>query len=1217
MSRFVSRFFRSHVARAALFCAATVAAASAQTSIAIHDAMQSLPGGPYLGQSVSTSGIVVGVMSTGGFYISEPANDWDSLRSTAEGMPIFPNTISACNSLVDGDVVTVVGTVVNGTAVTAANTPGTGIQPTSCTKTGTEAMSQSINLANFGALTTFGDALVYTGMSATDSSFVAISPTGGAIPTGGSAVVSSGQFWGVLSSGITTNNHMFRSPGIARDEYVPATAPATVPTWPGNPQRILIDTTTFGGTAVDITVGQTITCVNNNTAKLGATAGIGLIDYTLGYARLLIFKETKCSVSGTVATSVSAAADTTHFKVGTLDVNTFLGSASIFQTALAKATLTVKNVFGSPDIFALQEVGDQGTLQLLADAVNTANGGSTSYVATVVGTDTINSGFLVNTNTLKSSSFTEVGRGATYATASGGTATLWDHPPLVLHGQFVRVGKNYPVTVIDVHMAARDNIGDATLGPDIRAQRAAQAASISTLVQQYQTAGANVIVACNLNGYEFNDGYVDVTGIIDGSPAAATAVTLYQASNTTAALHDFTTDVTASTRYNIIERGNAAVTEHIFASATVTDSSTASASLASYVNTVTQPHFTTDYSAVSANDATTPAGLTPHDGFLVNFAIPPVPTTASITPTSMDFGDVDLGGSKSLTATVTNTTTFTSTVNITNIAISGTNAADFSQTSTCTSLSMGSTCTVTVTFKPTATGTRTGTLTATNDSTSDGTLTVSLTGNGLDTTATLTPTSATFPNTSAGGGVSAAQTFTVTNTSLIAIAINSASVTTGYTIAGNGCPASLASKASCTIAVTFTPTTAGAVSGMLTVSTGATANPTLTATLNGTGLPTTATLSPTAANFGNTILGNTSATQTFVWTNTSAVPLTISSVNVTGDFSIAATTCTGAVAAHTVCIVSVVFKPTVLRARTGVLTIASSSSANPTLTAALSGTGVADVQANVDALGFGNVDTGYSSAAQTVTVTNYTNAAIALMGVTISGDFADTSTCGGTLAGGGSCTVSVVFTPTATGARAGALVITTNDTRYPVITVALTGNGVDFAVSLAPTSETTIAGYSISDVVVTTTAIGGFNAPVTMSCATKAAGSVCSMSPSGFTLSGTTITGTKITTTSKYTVIGYGALLFTPGLRGLLMTLLGLLSAGALFAARGRSRLAARLLLALVALGLTVGAMSGCSGKLPDLNSPYTEPGTYDYVFTVTDGKLSHSATFSLTVTAK
>lgn len=1194
----------------------------AQTSVSIHDIMTSLPNTPLLGQNVKTSGIVVGVVTgsttstNGGFYISLAT--YDSDVNTSEGIFVSSSSVTACNAVAVGDVATVTGIVTNSTTpnLTAANTPGTYIAPTACSTSGTSSMTQTISVSS--VLTTFGDALKYTGMAVSNTSFYAVQPTTGSVS--GSAVVSSGQFWATLASNSSTNNHIFRSTGIAGDEYKPSSAPTGVPTWSGNPQRVLIDTTSFGGTAVDITVGQTITCTNKNTSGLGATNGIGVVDYTLGYARIMIFKTVTCTVSGTVATSVSAAADTTHFKVGTLDVNSFLGSSSLFATALSKATLAVTNVFGSPDIFAMQEVGDQTTLQSLATAVNTANGGTTTYTASVVGTDTINNGFLINTTTFKNTSFTEVGRSATYTTAAGGSAALWEHPPLVCTGEFVRTGKNYPVTILNVHMAVRDNIGDSSLGADVRIHRAAQAAAISTLVQQYQSGGANVIVAGNFNGYEYNDGYVDVVGVVDGSPAASTAVTLYQATNTTAALHDFTTDVTANTRYNIIERGNAASLEHILASSTVTDSSTASASLASYVNVVTQPHFSTDYAATNANSTSTPAGLTPHDGFLVNFAIPPVPTTASVSPTSINFGDVSLAHSASQTVTVTNTTTFTSTVTISNIAISGTNASDFTQTSTCTSLSEGSTCTVTVTFTPSATGTRTGTLTITNDSTSNPTLTVSLTGNGIDTTATLTPTTATFANTYAGGGVSAAQTFTVTNTSAVTIAVNSAVVTTGFTLASNNCTTSLAAGATCTMTVTFTPTTTGAQTGTLTVTTNTSANATLTATLNGTGLPTTATLTPTSASYGTQIVGTSSAATVFTWSNTSSVALTISSVAATGDYSVSTTTCSGQIAANSSCTISVVFTPTALKTRTGTLTVVSTSTANATLTASLTGVGVADVESDVSSLSFGNIDVGYSSTAQTVTITNYTSTAIALTGITITGDYADTTTCGSSLAGKSSCTVSVIFTPTGTGTRTGTLSITTNDTKYPLITVALTGNGVDFSIALTPASGTTIAGETVSGIAVTTTAIGGFNAQVALTCTTKAGGSTCSLSPSTFTLSGTTTSAMTITTTSKYTVIGYGSLLpigtWGGGWRMALLNGLGGLCTGLLVLARRRGRQVGRLMVALLALGL-IGGLSGCGSKSPDRNSTYTEPGTYDYTVTVTDGKISHSTTYSLAVTAK
>ena len=937
---------------------------------------------------------------------------------------------------------------------------------------------------------------------------------------------SNGQFWATLSSNTTTNNHLFRSAGIAGDEYVPSTAPTGVAEWAGNPQRVLIDTTTFGGSAVNITVGQSISCTTGANIKVGATAGIGLIDYTLGYARLLIFPTSVCTVNGTVATTTSATADATHFHVGTLDLNRFYsttgattGSVAVtsaaYATRISKAAQAIVNSLGKPDILSVQEVQDLQTLTDLTNEVNTL-GGVTYQPYLVAGNDpnSLNLGFLVNSITLVTDKVSQVEKGSTYTSAAGGSATLWERPPLVLQAEFVRVGRNYPVTVINVHFTPRDNIGDPTLGSDIRAHRAAQATDLSALVQSYQAAGDNVIVSGNLNAFEYSDGYVDVTGIVDGSPAASTAVTFYEPSSTTAALTDFVTSVASTSRYNFIERGDAVVYEHILASATVTNSATASASLASYVSTVTQPHFTTDFAAINASSSTTPAGLTPHDGFVVSFLIPPVPTTASISATAVDFGNVDLGASKSVTLTVTNTTTFVSTVNIPQIAISGTNAGDFSQTSNCTSLAQGATCTVTITFAPTAIGIRSGLLTVTNDSTSDPILTATLTGNGIDTTATLTPASATFPATSigaasasqtftftntsaavaltvssvtvtgdfaitsntctatvavrgtcaigvaftptaagsrtgtltvlnsstgnatltstlngtgldttatltpasadfgsvyAGGGVSAAKIFTFTNTSAIAISPKVISVT-GYFAQTNTCGATLAAGASCTISVIFAPLASGALTGTLTVTNSTTADPVLTAALTGTGLPTTATFTPATATYPNTIVGVTSAPLSFLWTDTSAIPLTITKIVTTGDFAVSSTTCSGIIAANSSCTVGVAFTPTALGARTGSVSVISTSSANGTLTSTLSGRGVADVEASVSALNFGNVDIGYSGTPQTFSITNYTAASIALTSIQILGDFAYTTTCGPAVPGLSTCGVTINFT---------------------------------------------------------------------------------------------------------------------------------------------------------------------------------------------------------------
>lgn len=113
---------------------------------------------------------------------------------------------------------------------------------------------------------------------------------------------------------------------------------------------------------------------------------------------------------------------------------------------------------------------------------------------------------------------------------------------------------------------------------------------------------------------------------------------------------------------------------------------------------------------------------------------------------------------------------------------------------------------------------------------------------------------------------------------------------------------------------------------------------------------------------------------------------------------------------------------------------------------------------------FGNESLGTTSTAQTVTLTNSGNGAITISSITTSGDFAQTNHCGTSVAAGANCTVSVVFTPTATGTRNGSLSISDNVTDRPN-TVALTGTGIAAgpAVSLAP------AGLTFSNQTVGTT----------------------------------------------------------------------------------------------------------------------------------------------------
>ena len=103
--------------------------------------------------------------------------------------------------------------------------------------------------------------------------------------------------------------------------------------------------------------------------------------------------------------------------------------------------------------------------------------------------------------------------------------------------------------------------------------------------------------------------------------------------------------------------------------------------------------------------------------------------TVEIVPDSLDFGRV-IANQTAGPETVTLTNTGNTALNITSIAISGTNAADFSQTNTCNSnVAAGMSCAISVTFKPTGRGSFSADVSI-NDSSTDSPQQVGLSGTG-------------------------------------------------------------------------------------------------------------------------------------------------------------------------------------------------------------------------------------------------------------------------------------------------------------------------------------------------------------------------------------------------------------------------------------------------------------------------------------------------------
>jgi hypothetical protein len=187
-------------------------------------------------------------------------------------------------------------------------------------------------------------------------------------------------------------------------------------------------------------------------------------------------------------------------------------------------------------------------------------------------------------------------------------------------------------------------------------------------------------------------------------------------------------------------------------------------------------------------------------------------------------------------------------------------------------------------------------------------------------------------------------------------------------------------------------------------------------------------LSPTSLAFGNQPVGTPSTAQTVTLSNTGSAALSITSVALTGtnagDFA-QTNTCGSSVAAGGNCAITVTFTPAATGSRTASVSITDNASGSPQ-TASLSGTGTAAVVSlSPTSLAFGTQPVDVSSATQTVTLSNTGNAALSITSLALAGanasDFAQTNTCGSSLAAGTNCTIAVWFTPSVSGTEAASL----------------------------------------------------------------------------------------------------------------------------------------------------------------------------------------------------
>lgn len=256
----------------------------------------------------------------------------------------------------------------------------------------------------------------------------------------------------------------------------------------------------------------------------------------------------------------------------------------------------------------------------------------------------------------------------------------------------------------------------------------------------------------------------------------------------------------------------------------------------------------------------------------------------------------------------------------------------------------------------------------------------------------------------------------------------------------NLCPPTLGVGASCIIQVQFVPSaTGGPQTGLLSISDNAPNSP-QTTTLVGTATASAILMNPPGGlSFGPQVVGTVSGQMTMAITNPAANAMTVTSVVASGDFS-EINDCTTVPVVGTPCLVAVTFKPTDLGTRTGTLTITDSGSDSPQVYN-LSGVGAShSISLSNSKLTFPAQNVGTASSPLRVKVSNAGASALSIIGITASGDFAQTNTCPSSLAPGTNCLVTVTFAPSATGVRNGQITISDTDPAN-LQRVQLTGQG--------------------------------------------------------------------------------------------------------------------------------------------------------------------------------
>ena len=619
---------------------------------------------PHNGKRVVTEGIVTAIKFNNGFFL-QAAND-DGDPATSDAVFVFTSSAPPATAAV-GNRVRVTGTVEEYTpssnphqlAITEIVTPTVEVLETGL------ALPAAIELT---AAELSPDALPGTlerleGMRVSVAQSVVIAPSGGSIDENDALSFSDGVFH-VALPGVA---RPFREAGIGVMDAITLPAGKNPPRFDTNQERLMVRSRgQVGAVPLSVDTGAEVAGL------------IGVLDYFAGTWALLPDVATPPAVTGGRLPEAVNDASYDEVTIGSFnllrlfdEVNDSNGAVTLTPEALdkrlAKAALAICDYLKTPDILGAVEVENLRVLQLLSERIDATCAARPGYVPYLQpGNDVggINVGFLVSSRlTADGVARVEVldvaqfGKETTLANPNGTTSLLNDRPPLRLRARVHQdATSSYPLTVIVNHLRSLNDINDtlpgssgwATGGERVRVKRGAQAVYLAQLVEEMQQANPDekIVLVGDFNAFEFNDGYVDVMGIIRGDAAPEDQVLTWMPSPLTVPLVDGSQLIAdPAQRYSYSFEGNAQTLDHVL----VNESLVMDAALR-----VDHARINADFGVDNFGDATLAVRSSDHDPVRLSIRVPSFARADLSATVSADRADANVGDTVRYTATVRN-----------------------------------------------------------------------------------------------------------------------------------------------------------------------------------------------------------------------------------------------------------------------------------------------------------------------------------------------------------------------------------------------------------------------------------------------------------------------------------------------------------------------------------------------------------------------------------